>query len=66
MDTRSILATIDAEISRLQQARALLAGLGETKPNKVFKKRRSLSAKARKAIADAQRKRWALVKAKKK
>jgi hypothetical protein len=64
MDTNSILATIDAEISRLQQARALLTGIatGTTKP--TTRKRRKLSAAARKRIGDAQRARWA--KAKKK
>lgn len=69
MDTNSILATIDAEISRLTQARTLLANLGKTVTAKAPSKkraRRKLSAEARKRIADAQRKRWALVKAKKK
>jgi hypothetical protein len=61
MDTSSILATIDAEISRLEQARALLKGLPTSA--KKPRSRRKLSAKARKAIADAQRKRWAAVRA---
>jgi hypothetical protein len=65
MTVNDILASIDEEISRLQQVRALLTG----KPAKVHqpvatKKRRKLSAAARKRIADAQRKRWAAQKAK--
>jgi len=77
MAIENILAQIDSEISRLKQARALLANLGSTgaaagrkatgaagkaKP----RKKRVLSAEARKRIADAQRKRWAAVRAKKK
>jgi hypothetical protein len=62
MDTSSIIATIDAEISRLEQARALLKGTATSA--KKTRSRRKLSAKARKAIADAQRKRWAAVRAK--
>jgi hypothetical protein len=67
-----ILNAIDQEIARLRQARAVLAG-GATpsvrkKPTAAVthaKARRKLSAKARKAIADAQRKRWAKVKGQK-
>ncbi len=74
----SILTQIDAEIARLTQARALLASLGtitipavEPKPAKSpakpkRRKKRVLSADARKRIADAQRKRWAAQKAKSK
>ena len=59
MDQR-ILAAIDEEIAKLQQARALLVGNHEKSLNPVVgKQKRTLSAKARKAIADAQRKRWA-------
>ena len=72
-----ILNALDEEIARLRQARALLgsAGKGTTrKPSKKAsaraisepKPRRKLSAKARHAIAEAQRKRWARVKAQKK
>jgi hypothetical protein len=73
----SILALIDAEIASLQQARTLLASAGKVavketgsktkkaaKAPKKGKKRRVLSAEARKRIADAQRKRWAAQKAK--
>jgi hypothetical protein len=77
MAIENILAQIDSEISRLTQARALLANLGtataasgrkaakaaaKAKP----RKKRVLSADARKRIADAQRKRWAAVRAKSK
>ena len=73
----SILALIDAEIASLQQARTLLASVSKVavketgsktkkaaKAPKKGKKRRTLSAEARKKIADAQRKRWAAQKAK--
>ena len=66
----SIVAQIDAEIARLTQARTLLAGLNSTaaaalpihsaSPKTKKKKKRVLSPEARKRIADAQRKRWAL------
>jgi hypothetical protein len=72
-----ILNAIDAEIARLRQARAVLAGSSTPSVRKKTtavaaatvthqKPRRKLSAKARKAIADAQRKRWAKVKSQKK
>ena len=68
---------IDEEIARLRQARALLESDGKGTIRKTSKKasapaiskpepRRTLSAKARNAIAEAQRKRWARVKAQKK
>jgi hypothetical protein len=75
MAIENILAQIDSEIARLQQARKLLANIGNSaastgrrvkkaaakaKP----KKKRVLSAEARKRIADAQRKRWAATRAK--
>lgn len=75
MSTDSILAQIDAEISRLKQVRDLLANTGKVAASspapKVKKaptkarKQRVLSAEARKRIADAQRRRWAAQKAKK-
>jgi hypothetical protein len=75
MAIENILAQIDAEITRLQQARALLATLGTTatKTGRTAKKapakantrkKRVLSAEARKKIADAQHRRWAKIKAK--
>ena len=70
----SILAQIDAEIARLTHVRSLLSGAGKAAPTAAVKtvsepkrqgrKRRVLSAEARKRIADAQRKRWAAQKAK--
>jgi len=69
MAIENILAQIDSEIERLQQARTLLATIGNsTKAGRGSKKssakarprkKRVLSADARKRIADAQRKRWA-------
>lgn len=71
MEARGIIAEIDAEIARLQQARALLGGGGgsvkaKAKPgrpkafaNKSQRRKRVLSADARKRIGDAQKRRWA-------
>jgi hypothetical protein len=64
MQTTEIIAQLDAEISRLQQAKALLSGTttkrssssdGASKP--VVK--RVLSPEARAKIAAAQKRRWA-------
>jgi hypothetical protein len=77
MAIESILAQIDAEISRLTQVRSLLANTGTAttkavaqkakkaaaKTKSKVKKTRVLSPEARKRIADAQRKRWAAQKA---
>ncbi len=74
MTIDSILAQLDSEIARLTQVRALLANSAKTttkfslpKAGKgtTRRKKRVLSADARKRIADAQRKRWAAQKAKK-
>lgn len=77
MSNDSILVLIDAEIAKLKQVRALLANTGKIAAKVLEhqtaavtakgkgKKRRALSAEARKRIADAQRKRWAAQKAKK-
>jgi hypothetical protein len=79
MTIDSILALIDAEIAKLTQVRSLLASTGKvatqvtehitkkaapTAKARKAKKRRKLSPEARKRIADAQRKRWAALKAK--
>jgi len=77
MAIESILALIDAEITRLTQVRALLVNVGKppakagrnakkvtAKTKSKVKKTRVLSPEARKRIADAQRKRWAAHKAK--
>jgi len=75
MSIESILAEIDAEISRLTQVRSLLAGTRSGTSSSVNKpakgpnkrrKKRVLSPEARKRIAEAQRKRWAAQKAKSK
>ncbi len=67
MDTRSLVAAIDAEISRLQQVKSLLSGGARAQAIKLPAavkaskptKRRKLSAAARAKIAAAQRERWA-------
>jgi hypothetical protein len=68
----NILAEIDQQIAKLQQAKALLSGSAPapaakrgrpagTKYAAAPRKRRKLSAAGRKAIAEAQRKRWAAI-----
>src|SRR5260370_12764524 len=70
MDTNTIVLEIDAEISRLQQARAILTGTNtrwKRKPGRpagaslpsITKAVRTLSAEARAKIATAQQARWA-------
>ena len=70
-----ILKALDEEIARLRRARGLLGNVskgtsrktaGKSSAASVSEPRRKLSAKARHAIAEAQRKRWAKVKAQKK
>jgi hypothetical protein len=63
MDTAAILAELTAERDRLDQAIAALRGKGNTrtvtgKPDGRRRKRK-LSASARKRIGEAMRKRWA-------
>lgn len=64
MSRENIIAAIDEEISKLQQARKMLqssgggkltAGITNSKP----RGRRTLSAEARQRIAAAQKRRWA-------
>ena len=77
MQLSKILAEIDLEISRLEQARTLLAGetspaTKKTRKNKSpsvgtdssvkRKKKRNLSPEGRKRIAEAVRRRWELQK----
>ena len=78
MALKNILAQIDVEIARLQQARALLgatdvqkARRGRPKLNadtpllsKPAKKKRNLSPEGRARIAEAVKRRWAKLKAK--
>ena len=68
MDRNNIVLEIDAEISRLQHARALLAGTNAGKPKprtsgsaspRNKKPVRTLSAAARARISAAQKARWA-------
>lgn len=75
MEVNRIIAEIDAQISRLQQARELLAGTtssvgkgpGRPKGSKNAKAagpvsgapKRRLSPEGRKRIADAMKRRWA-------
>ena len=74
MDLKGIVAELDAEISRLQQARRLLAGIPVTvsKVNgpagvaRGGRKRKKMSAAARAKISAAQKKRWAKTKSVKK
>ena len=76
MSIETIIAEIDAEIARLTQVRSLLAGSRSNNASRAVNKavkgttrkrrKRVLSAEARKRIADAQRKRWAAQKAKSK
>lgn len=74
MDTTEILAQIDSEISRLQQAKSLLSGTTTTTRKKrgrnkvriavvpVIAKKRTMSPEGRARIAAAQKKRWAKAK----
>lgn len=72
MEVSHILAEIDSQIAKLQQARALLAGTsapvrngrGRPKGSKnaaaiTEPRKRKLSPEGRKRIADAMKKRWA-------
>jgi hypothetical protein len=73
MTTADIVASIDAEIEKLQNARSALTG-GSVSSGSAKKaasapktrKKRVLSAEARAKIAAAQKKRWAKQKAAKK
>jgi hypothetical protein len=72
MDTTEIIQTIDAEIARLKQARALLNGhttpakhgppISSTATTTTNPPRRKMSAEGRARIAAAQRARWAKAK----
>jgi hypothetical protein len=70
VEVSRIIAEIDAQILKLQQARALLAGSvqpvrsGPGRPKGTVKvtavrRKRNLSPEGRKRIADAMKKRWA-------
>ena len=70
MNIDSILASLRQEQQRIAQAISALEGLASTKTTskrgRAPRKRRPLSAAARKSIAAAQRKRWRIWKAKQK
>jgi len=57
MNTSELIAAIDAEISRLQQARKLLSGGGTGTGKRGGK--RVMSAEGRARISAAMKKRWA-------
>jgi hypothetical protein len=60
MNTNEILQAIDAEIQRLQEARALLVeGSGRRGPAKAAKPGRKFSAEGRGRIVAGQKARWA-------
>jgi hypothetical protein len=65
MTTDKILAAIDEEIARLEKVRALLSTSvtpARGQAASPVRKSRRLSSAARKRIAEAQRKRWAMQK----
>lgn len=76
MDTQNLIASIDAEISRLQEAKALLMGASVSAPRRPGRPakaakavkgggrtgKRTLSPEALERIREGQRKRWAKVK----
>lgn len=62
MNKSNVLAMIDAEIERLQRARQILSssnGFGGRAFAGVHRKRRRMSAEAKRRISLAQKKRWA-------
>jgi hypothetical protein len=63
MSLEQVIRSIDEEISRLQQATALLNGTGKGTATGKGRGPRTMSAAARARIATAQRKRWAKVRA---
>jgi hypothetical protein len=71
MDTKRIIADIDAEISKLRQVRELLSSAAikkspgrpkSTEPKVAKPKKRKISAKGRAAISAAMKARWAKAK----
>jgi len=63
MNKSNVLALIDAEIERLQRARQILSSNNGLGRGRVFaggpRKRRRMSAEAKRRISLAQKKRWA-------
>ena len=64
MGVESVLASIDAEIAKLQRARNLLAGSsgGGSSVTPTRKKHHTMSEEGKRRIAEAQKRRWAKVK----
>jgi len=74
MNTKVLIAQIDTELAKLQNARAVLLSLDsapvkgkrgrpkESGTKKAHPKRRKMSAEGRAKIAAAQKKRWAAAK----
>ena len=69
MNTSEIISAIDAEIGKLQQARAILStmpsssmvkrGPGRPKAASTMPKKRVMTAEGKARIAEAQKRRWA-------
>ncbi|HWY67565.1 MAG TPA: hypothetical protein VNX88_02810 [Terriglobales bacterium] len=63
MNKPNVLALIDAEIERLQRARQILSSNNGFGASRTFagmpRKRRRMSAEAKRRISLAQKKRWA-------
>ena len=59
MDTESIIAELEAERDRLDEAIAALKAGGRTRTVNGRRRRRQLSAAARKRISEGMKKRWA-------
>jgi hypothetical protein len=65
MSLNDILSSIDAQISNLEQARALLTDPGTGRRGKTsastrsVKRKRTMSAEGRRNIVEGQKKRWA-------
>lgn len=68
MGLEGVLASIDAEISKLQQVRNLLAGSsgGSSSVAAKRKKHHTMTDEGKRRIAEAQKRRWAKTKAGKK
>jgi len=63
MNIEQVIESLDEEIGKLQQAKAILNGTGVTTTGRT---RRHMSAEAKARIAAAQRARWAKIRAAKK
>ena len=63
MDTHSLISALDDEIALLKRVRELLGDPSSHRSVGAARKRRVLSADARKRIVDAQKRRWAAQKA---